>query len=283
MAFRSNGPVMLALPPFRGVTRRIILLALAVFFFTLVFGLFAHGIVALLLNLAVLQPAQALHGLIWQFVTYPFVGMGLFSILLALLSLWFFGAALESERGGRWLSELFFVTTIGGALLACLLYAISNDHVWGVTMLAQASGLWPFVMALLVAYARLHPEEQLSFNFLFQIKAKYLAAIYLLIYVAISISSQDRFAALVALCNALFAYLYLRFVTNRGLRVATSESWFGWRNAYYRMKRRRAAKKFRVYMKKQGRDISFDETGRYTGPPDEHGKKRDPNDPSWMN
>jgi membrane associated rhomboid family serine protease len=280
---------MFALPPFRGVTRRIILIALCAFFITLVLELFAHGIIALLLNLTILEPTQALHGLIWQFITYPFVGMGLLSLLLAALSLWFFGAALEEERGARWISELFFLSTIGGAVLACLLYALTTGHVWGVTMLAQASGLWPFVMALLVAYATLHPEEQLSFNFLFQVKAKYLAAIYLLVYAAVSIASQNRFSAVVALSNALFAYLYIRFAPNRGVRRATSEAWFGWRNAYYRMKRRRAAKKFTVYMRKQGRDISFDESGRYTGPADDPADKRDPRDPRdsndrrWMN
>ena len=31
MAFRSNGPIMLALPPFRGVTRKLVLTAMAAF------------------------------------------------------------------------------------------------------------------------------------------------------------------------------------------------------------------------------------------------------------
>lgn len=274
---------MIAFPPFRGITRRIILIALVVFFVTLVLGLVAPGLAGLLVGLSMLQPATALHREIWQFITYPFVGMGILSVLLALLSLWFFGSALESERGQRWISEIFLVCTIGGGLLACLLYLLASGHVWGVTMLAQAGGMWPFVLALLLAYARLHPNEQLSFNFLFQIKAKYLAAIYLLFYLAISIASQERFSALLALCNALFAYLYLQLVPAKGLRFMTSEHWFGWQNSWYRYKRRRAAKKFTVYMRKQGRDVTFDESGRYTGPPDERGKERDSNDRRWMN
>jgi membrane associated rhomboid family serine protease len=283
VAFRSNGPVTVSLPPFRGVTRRIILTALVVFFVGLVLGLVLPGVFSLLFNLLVLEPAHALHGFIWQFVTYPFLSTGILSLLLALLSLWFFGSALETERGARWISELFFVCTIGGALIACLLYLIAAGHVWGVTMLAQASSLWPFVLSLLVAFAVLHPEEQLSFNFIFQVKAKYLAAIYLLIYLAVTISSAARFSALLALCNSLCAYLYLRVIPSRGLRFASSEKWFGWRNAYYRMKRRRAAKKFTVYMRKQGRDVTFDDKGRYTGEDDKKNSNRDPNDRSWMN
>jgi hypothetical protein len=51
------------------------------------------------------------------------------------------------------------------------------------------------------------------------------------------------------------------------------------RNSYYRYKRRRAARKFEVYMGKQGRKVHFDKDGRYLGP-EEH---KDPNDKRWMN
>ena len=51
------------------------------------------------------------------------------------------------------------------------------------------------------------------------------------------------------------------------------------RNSYYRYKRRRAARKFEVYMGKQGRKVNFDKDGRYLGP-DEH---KDPTDKRWMN
>jgi hypothetical protein len=84
----------------------------------------------------------------------------------------------------------------------------------------------------------------------------------------------------VALCNALAGYVFLRFAPRRGLRVGVSERWFAMRNSYYRAKRRRAAKKFTVYMKKQGRDVSLDEDGRYVDP---DGKPRDLNDRNWMN
>ena len=38
------------------------------------------------------------------------------------------------------------------------------------------------------------------------------------------------------------------------------------KNSYYRSKRRRAAKKFEVYMRKHDRDVHFDEHGNYIPP-----------------
>jgi membrane associated rhomboid family serine protease len=281
MAFRSNGPITLALPPFRGVTRRIILIALVVFFGALALGLFSPEMAANTLNFFVLHPDRALKPLIWELVTYPFVAGGLLSLAFGLLSFWFFGSALEDERGSRWMGEYFLVTTVGGAILASVLSLASGGHVPG--LLAQGSnarGIWPEVLALIVAYAVFHPEQELSFNFIFKIKAKYLAAIYVLVYLALSLGSADRFGALVALCNAGAGYGFLRLAPRRGVRVGMSERWFALRNSYQRAKRRRAAKKFTVYMRKQGKDVSLDADGRYIDP---DGKARDLDDKRWMN
>ena len=58
------------------------------------------------------------------------------------------------------------------------------------------------------------------------------------------------------------------------------EQYFSVRNGYYRWKRRRAARKFEVYMGKQGRKVSFDKDGRYIDPDE---TRKDPNDKRWMN
>jgi hypothetical protein len=52
------------------------------------------------------------------------------------------------------------------------------------------------------------------------------------------------------------------------------------RSAYYRAKRRRAARKFEVYMGKQGRKVRFDDEGRYIDPDEE---RKNPRDKRWMN
>ena len=286
MAFRSNGPVTLALPPFRGVTRRLILIVLAVFFGGLLLGLYSPEMTAGLLNFFVLHPDKALHPLIWELVTYPFVSGGLLSVAFACLSFWFFGSALEDERGSLWLSEYFLTATIGGGLIATLLSLATRDRVAGLQAAScQGRGLWPAVLALITAYAVFHPDQELSFNFLFKVKAKYLAGIYVLFYFASALSTGDRFGALTTLCNAAAGYAFLRLVPRRGVRVGISEQWFMLRNSYTRAKRRRAAKKFTVYMRKQGKDVSLDADGRYVDPDgtprDPNG--RDPNDRRWMN
>jgi membrane associated rhomboid family serine protease len=282
MAFRSNGPITLSLPPFRGVTRRIILIALVGFAAETVFGMLSFSTTAFLTNLLLLHPDQAVHKQIWQFVTYPFLGMNLLSLLFALLSVWFFGATLEDERGPRWFAEFFLSVTIVGGLIATLLAYASAAHIPGLNPEDQirAAGLWPFSLALLVAFGQLHAEEVIRFNFVFKLKAKYLAALYVAFYLVLTVFSGDRFGALVALTNALAGYCFVRFVPRRGVRAGLSERWFGLRNAWYRAKRRRAAKKFTVYMRKQGKDVSLDSDGRYIDP---NGKPRDPNDRNWMN
>jgi membrane associated rhomboid family serine protease len=282
MAFRSNGPVTLSLPPFRGVTRRIILIALVGFAAETVFGMVSNPTTAFLINLFLLHPDQAIHKQIWQFVTYPFLGMGLLSLLFALLSVWYFGAALEDERGPRWFAEFFLAVTILGGLAATLLAYATAGRVSGLTPndSVRAAGLWPFSLALLVVFGRLHAEEVIRFNLIFKLKAKYLAALYVGFYLVLTVVGGDRFGGLVALMNALAGYCFVRFVPRRGVRAGLSERWFGLRNAWYRAKRRRAAKKFTVYMRKQGKDVSLDADGRYIDP---NGKPRDPNDRNWMN
>jgi len=140
--------------------------------------------------------------------------------------------------------------------------------------------MWPAVLALLVAYAYYHAEEKLRFNFIFEVKAKYLAAGYVAFYLIAAMLSGDRLGAVTALCVALSGYIFLRLAPRKGLRFTVSEKWFSMRNAYYRAKRRRAAKKFTVYMKEQGKDVSIDPDGRYVDP---SGTPRDPNDRRWMN
>ena len=45
-------------------------------------------------------------------------------------------------------------------------------------------------------------------------------------------------------------------------RFGLSERLYALRNRYYRWKRRRAARKFEVYMRSQGRTVRFDGNGR---------------------
>ena len=278
MAFRSNGPISVTLPPFRGMTRRIILAAVAVFFALLVLGLFLQEGAGLMGSLLSLSPGTS-YKLIWQLITYPFVNSAIFSLLFASISVWFFGSTLEDELGSRWMGEFFVVTTVGGGVLATI-FTLVLGRFLQIPPFSLAAGLWPFSLALLMVFASLHADQELNFNFILRLKAKYIAIIYLLVYLAVALASHERFDAVVVLANSLAGWAFLRFAPRRGLQVGANQAVGGWKNAYIRARRRRAAKKFSVYMQKQGRDVQFDESGRYLDP---DGKPRDPNDRRWMN
>jgi membrane associated rhomboid family serine protease len=280
MAMQSNGPIMLALPPFRGVTRKIILIALAAFVVQVIVGLVSGQAAAALTVGLILVPKLAFHRMPWQFVTYGFLSEGLLNTAFALLSVWFFGMDLEQERGGRWLMEYAAVSMIGGGLLAA---GLSYAHIPGIDPVDPAFGLWPLALALLLAFARRNPEAEIRLYFVLRVKAKYLVAIFLGFYILSSAVSHDYFSTLIVMCVGVAGYLYLRLAPRRGLQYAASEGWFGLRNSYYRAKRRRAAKKFTVYMRKQGKYVNLDPSGRYVDPDGNPREPHNPNDKRWMN
>ncbi len=146
--------------------------------------------------------------------------------------------------------------------------------------LDYASGAQAGIFGLLAAFAVLFGEQQF---FLFPlpigIKAKYLVLIYLLIAIASLFGGSSIFPIVVYLSGGLLGFIYARQARGRGLSFAASERFYGVRNDYYRWKRRRAARKFEVYMRKHNRDVHFDQEGRYVDP--DEGKN--PNDRKWMN
>jgi hypothetical protein len=83
--------------------------------------------------------------------------------------------------------------------------------------------------------------------------------------------------------GALFAWVYVKFLPSRGLGFATSEGYYGVRNSYYKWKRRRAARKFEVYMRKQDRKEYFDQYGNYKAPEDSEKKNGESGPSGWVN
>jgi membrane associated rhomboid family serine protease len=88
-----------------------------------------------------------------------------------------------------------------------------------------------------------------------------LTIIYGLISIAMLFGEQ-RMYAFAQLGGALAGLLFIQFGPRRGMGFVFSEKWYGLRNRYYRWKRRRAARKFEVYMRSQGRTVRFDGQGR---------------------
>jgi membrane associated rhomboid family serine protease len=272
-----SGPISLSLPAFEGTTRKLILANVAVFFGLLLLRWLAPGFETVLRSHLMLEPLAVVRGEVWQLFTYSFVEQSILGILFGMLTLWFTGSLLEPSFGGRWLGELYFSAVIGGALLAS---ALSFTHILGLRPDIATSGAWSGIFGMLIAIAMIFGDQEFLLWFVLRIKAKYMVAIYILIAVALLLKQSDSFNALLQLSGALCGFLYVRFAPRRGLLFAVSERYFGVRNGYYRWKRRRAARKFEVYMRKQNREVHFDKDGRYVDPDE---LRKNPNDKRWMN
>jgi len=107
------------------------------------------------------------------------------------------------------------------------------------------------------------------------IKARHLVVVLVLVAVAMLFFAGQRMYAFAELGGALAGLVYIRMAPRRGLSFGLSEQWYGLRNRYYRWKRRRAARKFEVYMRSQGRNVRLDSKGRQIDD--------DPNDKSRWN
>ncbi len=272
-----SSPITMTFPPFAGTVRKLVFANVGIFFAIAILQWLAPVFTGALIGHLWLQPVAVAGGQIWQLATYPFIELGILGILFSSLSIWLIGSILEGAYGSRFLAELYFTSTIGGAVIAS---ALSFTRVLLLSPNAATFGAWAGIYGILVAIAvRMGDLEFMMFPLPINIKAKYLVGIYILVDVAILLKGGDVFGALLHLSAGFSGYLYVHYAPRRGLGFRFSEQFYSMRNAYYRSKRRRAARKFEVYMGKQGRKVQFDKEGRYVDP-DEH---KDPNDKRWMN
>lgn len=257
------GSSPLSLPDFSGATRRLVLANLCTYFALLAAGLAFRSVANAMAGWLIFDPGAFLHGAIWQPLTYSFVHPSLWGTLFELLSLWFLAGFLESFHSAQWLTGLYAVSVLGTAAAALVLYVISGTLAPSlVGMPVPLYGCFGGIFGLLVAIGVLYGDVQfMMFPLPIGIKARYMAAIYALITIAM-LFGEMRMYAFAQLGGALAGWFYIRMAPRRGVTFAASESWYGLRNRYYRWKRRRAARKFEVYMRSQGRTVRFDGQGR---------------------
>ena len=255
------GPMQLGFPVFRGATRRLVLVNLAAFFALLLLQLAdARFLQSLVLHCSFI-PDSFLHGWIWQPFTYSLVQIGIGRTLFALLSLWFLAGFLESFHPDGWVTSLYIVSVLGTAASALIIYLVGLGlHAFPeqVPLTGSFGGTFGMLAVIGVLYG---DTEFMLFPLPISIKARYIAIIYALITVAWLFGDQ-RMYAFAQLGGAVAGLIYVRMAPRRGMSFMVSESWYGLRNQYYRWKRRRAGRKFEVYMRKQGRTVKFDGRGR---------------------
>jgi len=276
----SGRTFSLSFPPFTKWVKRLILACAAIFFVQVVLHALAPQVERYMVPLFGLVPAEVMQGWIWQLVTYSFLHASLGHLLVNMLTLWMFGSQEESDWGSARFLEFYFFCVVGAALVTM---AVAYAD-WGLTPMTPTVGASGGIYGLLIAFGMLYGDREIFlFPFPFMIKAKYLVGILIFIVIIATFQpSQGGVANFAHLGGLLFGFLYIKFMPRRGAGYAASEKYFGLRNSYYRWKRRRAAKKFEVYMRKHDREVTFDDRGNYV-PPDDADKKNGGSKSGWVN
>ena len=281
-------------PPFTRAVKALVIVNVAVYLLVLLSRLTDPTLALWLDFYGYLRPyAVVFHGRVWQLVTYSFLHdpSGLSHLLFNMLGLWMFGAQFEMDFGTRRFYEFYFWCVVGAALTTIgvgaagvylhnavpgfAIFSIMAD-IWKSATLGASGGIY----GLLIAFGILNGNRQMYvFPFPVAIKARYVVAIWLFIAFVNAVSGANGVAEFAHLGGALFGWIYLRFIPRYGLQTAASEKAFGIRNWYYRWKRRRAARKFEVYMRNSNRPEYFDKNGKYRGP----NLDKDDDDSHWVN
>jgi membrane associated rhomboid family serine protease len=272
----------LSLPPFTKAVSWLIGINTSVFLLVLLLDVFRIPFGAILRDYFSLIPIQVVqHGWIWQLLTYGVIHFEFWHWFGNMLGLWMFGAAIEQQWGSRRFLELFSLGVFGAALTTV---ALSYSHLLG-NPYRPTIGASGGVFAILIAFGMLFGDNEIMMiPFPFTIKAKYFVGILIVVTLAFAMGGGGNVAYVAHLGGLLFGYLYVRRGPKAALvNVGFSERYYGVRNSYYRWKRRRAAKKFEVYMRQHDRDVHFDEHGNYIPPDDQTRKGNGGGKSGWVN
>lgn len=123
-----------------------------------------------LVSLVGLSGSGVTSGLIFQFVTYPFIETQLMSAIFNSLLIWFIGSEIESLWGKKVYIRFLLLNVIGVGLFFFLVTFIffNGTHVYETSL----HGLNGINFALLIAYATLYPDRQLSLMMIFPMRAQ---------------------------------------------------------------------------------------------------------------
>ena len=274
----------LSFPPFTRWVKRLIIICAAVYLLQrVILGLISPDLERAANFYFGLVPNWVLHyGFLWQLITYSFLHANLSHILVNMLTLWMFGSQEEQDWGSPKFLEFYFFCVIGAALTSIV---VSYTPLPGASPRIPTIGASGGIYGLLIAFGMLYGDREIFlFPFPFSIKAKYLVGIIIFVVVVATFQpNQSGVANSAHLGGLLFGFLYIKFVPARGLLFGASERYFSIRNDYYRWKRRRAAKKFEVYMRAHDRKVEFDEHGNYIPPEDDARKGNGGSKSGWVN
>jgi membrane associated rhomboid family serine protease len=158
---------------------------------------------------------------LWQLVTYMFLHGGIWHILVNMFVLWMFGSSLENRLGRSRFLQLYFISGIGAGLC----YAFTS---WGPRSLIPMLGASGAVFGVLIAFAMLFPERQITLLVFFvlpvTLKAKYLVLGFALLEILSLLSAtRDNVAHIAHVGGLLFGYLFMKSKYRLALPYAFAE------------------------------------------------------------
>src|SRR5271155_1689964 len=271
-----NTSFEMMLPPFRGAVRQVIIASAAIYVVILLLMSFAPAAGSAVLALGILDPAHIRQGWLWQFVTYAFMYVDPLEFVLSLLGVYFLGSAVQERVGRTSFYSLFFssiaLSGIAGFALS-LTGVIARGPAWGSAAAANA--------ILMVFYLFNRGAPLMLFPIPIQIPVKWIVLGFAAIETAYLLLSHFALFYCVLLLGLGAGYVWYALVLKARTSLGIGEWFYGLRNSYYRWKRRRAARKFEVYMSKHDRKVQFDEQGNYIPPEDD--KKNGGGKSGWVN
>lgn len=193
-----------------------------------------------------LIPAWVVKGaILWQPVTYLFLHSphGFGHILFNMLMLWMFGSDLERDWGTRRFLNYYFFCGIGAGLCdVAARYMMGSSRELYIPTIGASGAIY----GVLLAFGLLYPNRTVFFALLFPIPARIFVLILGVIAFLSSFgASGSRISHMAHLGGMAFGYYYLRF------RPSVLD--IDWLASYRNWQRRRARRRFEVYMKKQNR------------------------------
>jgi membrane associated rhomboid family serine protease len=192
---------------------------------------------------------------VWQVATYMFLHAGIWHLVWNMLALWMFGAELEQLWGARRFLNFYMVCGIGAGVCVVLVnYALLPlGHGDIIDPTVGASGA---IFGLLMAYAVLFPNRTILFWMIIPMQVKWFVLIIGVVTFMMSFQGGSGISTIAHLGGLLVGWLWLKTPRRTARGAAPSFNPLGSVQRGYRdWRRRRAKKKFEVWMRKHGGDL----------------------------
>jgi len=275
-----NTSATMGFPRFSGAVRNLVIINAAVFIVLLLLQAFARNQAIWIAARGVLLPETIRHGWVWQFLTYGFLHFEPLNFLFSMLGIYFIGSAVEAQTGSRRFYELYLFSLIGAGVCGFLL-SLTQVVAQGPVM-----GSGPAANALLMVFYLFYRDARVMPLFIpIPIPVKYIVIFAAAVEGAYLLLTHFSLFYMVQLLGMGSGYVWYSYMWRRmNIFAYFGNQAASFKNSYYRWKRRRAGKKFQVYMKKHNQDAKdyFDEYGNFR-PPDDRDKKNGGSSGGWVN